>query len=316
VPAPPTVRSIPASYGRPRAEYDAIRGSCAIDRVAPRLLVAVPADGAANALAVLRRRPFEPGSGAVRAAALLNDEGRLTACVTIIRRHDGTLMLDISNPTGGATLDAAGVETEPHGDEVVRMRLRGPRLAEVLGREAPAAGDLVENHVIGETPVVLCGTGSGRIALYCDRAGARATWDRLVTGGAVPVGGDALETVRIEDAEPCLERDFQTPLPPASAGLGAFAGGTDTARVLVAIEHEGARALERARLLHGGDEVGELRVAANGVERAGRPVALALIDRPLSAPGTPIDVDAGELQLAGVVTNQVALPPGSAAPNY
>ncbi len=315
MPAPPAIRSIPACYGQPRAEYDAIRSGCAIDRIAPRLLVAVPVTDAAAALARLRRRPFEPGSGAVRAAILLNADGLVTAAVTIVTRHDGALMLDISNPTGGAALTAAGVATEPHGDEVVRMRLRGPDLARVLALQPPAAGDLVEDHVVAGTPIILCGTGRDHVALYCDRAGARATWDHLVAAGAVPVGSDALETVRIEDAEPCLERDFIAPQPAAAAGFGAFAGGDDR-RVLVAIEHEGVRALERGRLLCEGADVGELRVGAASVRRAGRPIALATVDRALSAPGTPLDVDAGELALAGVVMHQVALPAGNAAPIY
>ena len=133
--------------------------------------------------------------------------------------------------------------------------------------------------------------------------------------GALPVGSTALETVRIEDAEPCLERDFTQPVAPALAGMGEFAP-TDDARVLVAIEHEGPSPLARAKLRADGAEVGELRVGARSVRRAGRAIALATVDRALAAPGAQIDVDAGERVLAGVVVRRAALPVGSAAPNY
>jgi glycine cleavage system aminomethyltransferase T len=65
-----------------------------------------------------------------------------------------------------------------------------------------------------------------------------------------------------------------------------------------------------------GAEVGDLRVGARSVQRAGRAIALATIDRALAAPGVPVDVDAGERVLAGVVTRRAGLPSGSAAPNY
>ena len=128
--------------------------------------------------------------------------------------------------------------------------------------------------------------------MYCARSSARECWEALVAAGAVPVGSIALETVRIEDGEPCLERDFSQPQEPACAGLGEFAP-TREDRVLVAIEHEGPQPLARGVLRAGGVEVGELRVGARSVQRGGRAVALATVDRALAAPGTAIDVDAG-----------------------
>ena len=86
--------------------------------------------------------------------------------------------------------------------------------------------------------------------------------------------------------------------------------------MLVAIEHEGPQPLARGVLRAGGVEVGELRVGARSVQRGGRAVALATVDRALAAPGTAIDVDAGERVLQGAVVQRAALPVGNAAPNY
>ncbi len=189
-------------------------------------------------------------------------------------------------------------------DPIVRMRLRGPELATVLGTEPPPAGARLLDLTFGGARVVLCGTGSDRAAVYCARSGARQCWDALVAAGAVPVGSTALETVRIEDGEPCLERDFTQPQQPACAGLGEFAP-TDDARVLVAIEHEGPGARSPGACC--GWRRGRWASCASGarsVQRAGRAIALATVDRALAAPGTAIDVDAGERVLAGVVVVQ------------
>jgi glycine cleavage system aminomethyltransferase T len=311
---PPAIRSIPAAYDAgERAEYEALRGGCGIDRIAPRALADLTGADAARVPSPLRFRLFDPGPRDVRAAVLLDEHGLLTATATVVRLP-GRLVLDCSNPTARQALGMP--ETVfAQDDPIVRMRLRGPALADVLGAAPPEAGALRLDLAPGDSRTVVCGTGTDRAAIYCARSGARACWEALVAAGALPVGSIALETVRIEDGEPCLERDFPQPQEPACAGVGEFAP-TGEARVLVAIEHEGPRPLAQAILRSGGQQVGELRVGARSVLRAGRAVALATIDRALAAPGTAVDVDAGERVLQGAVMKRAALPVGSAAPNY
>ncbi|MDX6375861.1 MAG: aminomethyltransferase [Gaiellaceae bacterium] len=305
---PPPIRSIPRAYeAGEQAEYSAIRGGCAIDRIVPRALLEVAGEGPVTALLrALRFRLFDPGPADVRAAVILDGE-RVTATATVVRRAPDRLLLDCSNPTSERVLEAAGVELLEHGDQLVRMRLRGPSLAAVLGTEPPAPGVLRTDVTPGGASTLLCGTGFDRVTIYCGRDSARACWDALVAAGALPVGSTALETVRIEDAEPCLERDFPQPVAPELAGVGEFAHGDDS-RVLVAIEHEGPTPLAHATLRIDGAEVGDLRVGARSVQRAGRAIALATIDRALAAPGVPVNVDAGERVLAGVVTRRAGLP--------
>jgi glycine cleavage system aminomethyltransferase T len=310
---PPAIRSIPAAYDSgERTEYEALRSRCGIDRIAPRALADLVGDGLRTP-APLRFRLFDPGPGDVRAAVLVNDLGLVTCAVTVVRLP-GRLLLDCSNPTAQKVLDLP--ETAfAQDDPIVRMRLRGPRLGDVLGATPPAAGALRLDLQPGGSRAVVCGTGRDRATIYCARSGARACWDALVAAGAEPVGSIALETVRIEDGEPCLERDFPHPQEPAAAGLGEFAP-TGEARVLVAIEHEGPRPLAAGALRRDGAPVGELRVGARSVLRGGRAVALATLDRALAAPSTAIEVDAGERVLPGAVIKRAALPVGNAAPNY
>jgi glycine cleavage system aminomethyltransferase T len=223
VSTPPAIRSIPAAYDAgEQAEYAAIRSGCAIDRIAPRALVEVAGDEGVRALLrALRFRLFDPGPGEVRAAVVLAGE-RLTATATVVRRAPDRLLVDCSNPTAERVLEDAGIELLSHEGQLVRMRLRGPALAAVLGSEAPATGVLRTDLAPGGSSTLLCGTGPDRATIYCGRDGARACWDALVAAGALPVGSTALETVRIEDAEPCLERDFPQPVHLALAAPGAL----------------------------------------------------------------------------------------------
>jgi glycine cleavage system aminomethyltransferase T len=221
--------------------------------------------------------------------------------VTLVRTPRTTIV-DISNPY--AARSVTGLATSA--TDTARMRLRGPQAAAVLrAAGVPAAHE-----------GVVAGTGGDRFVLYCAVGVARSTWDALVAAGAVPVGAVALETVRIEDAEPCLERDFQQPLPPNAAGFGDATGAEPPARRLVAIEHEGLAPLPRAQVRIGETEVGDVRVACTSFVRAGRPIALASIDTARAVPGTAIEVGKARTWSPGVVTAVAVLPAGALAPNY
>ncbi len=238
---PPSIRSIPPAYDAgEQAEYAAIRSGCAIDRIAPRALLEVAGDDAVAALLrVLRFRLFDPGPADVRAAIILDGE-RMTAAATVVRRAPDRLLLDCSNPTAERLLEAAGIELLEHGDQLVRMRLRGPGLAAVLGGEPPGRRRPAHRLRARRRRARCCAAPAPTAPpIYCGRDSARACWDSLVALGVLPVGSTALETVRIEDAEPCLERDFTQPVAPALAGMGEFAP-TDDARVLVGDRARGA----------------------------------------------------------------------------
>ena len=319
MPVPPLIASIPTSYGDARREYAALREGCGLDRVAARCLVHVEPENADAAIATLDVRPGP--AAAVQLAVVRNADGLLAGCVSVIHRPTGPLLLDGSNPRVDRIIgERLGVARDGLGDTVVRIRLRGPSTGTVLasvGAPAPvASGAIEESAVIDGLPVIVCTTGADRCALYCDRHHARRIWDTIVTAGAVSVGSIALETVRIEDAEPCLERDFPGPVAVADAGF-ADLSHRPSDRVLVAVEHEGSIAFDRGTVLAGdGTAVGEVRVAAISVRRAGRPIAFALIDEAHASAGTILSLDGGVVRARAIVTAAVALPPDAASPNY
>src|SRR6478672_10026920 len=126
---PPAIRSIPAAYeAGEREEYEALRSRCGIDRIAPRALADLIGGAAERVPAALRFRLFNAGPGHVRAAVLLDEHGLLTATATVVHLP-GRLVLDCSNPTAREALglpETAFAQDDP----IVRMRLRGPALAD------------------------------------------------------------------------------------------------------------------------------------------------------------------------------------------
>ena len=269
---PPAIRTIPASYDAgEQAEYAAIRSGCAIDRIAPRALVEVAGeDAGARAPARAPVPPVRPRAGrrARRGGARRRpaDGDRDRRAPRARPPAPGLLQPDRRARARGGRHRAAVARGTAGADAPARSAAGG----RAGRRDAPPAGTLRTDLAPGGSSTLLCGTGADRATIYCSLDGARACWDALVGAGALPVGSTALETARIEDAEPCLERDFTQPVPLALAGLGEF-GPTDEARVLAAIEYEGpaplARAHAPARRRGGGRAPG--RRAVGGAGRTG-----------------------------------------------
>ena len=320
MPAPPTIASIPTSYGDAQAEYAALRDGCAIDRVAPRMMLALDDRSELGRLeGRLVPRPLA-ADGACRIALLLNEDGLLTSCLTILDDGASGALVDASNPTAEAVFAGAGIGFAARRGEVVRIRLRGPRAVAVLtgfSRATPTSvGGVATDAEIGELPVRIARTGPERAAIYCELPAARRTWDTLVAAGALPVGSAALETVRIEDAEPCLERDFSNPVTTTEAGFVEFGGEPTGDRVLVLVEYGGEVPHERATIYVGDEAIGDLRSSAWSVLRSGRPVGLARMAVAPAVPGAAVEIGSGARRVPGTVVRRASLPASLVAPNY
>jgi glycine cleavage system aminomethyltransferase T len=311
------IPSIPLAYASARDEYAALRSGAALDRVAVRRLVELDA---------ARRDQLRPLRGragaedlACAAAVVVDDDERLMAVASRIRLGDHRVLLDLSNRGGAPVLERGGAEIHDQTAEIVRIRLRGPEAAAALEAVTGGApgypGAVRVDGDVGGLPLVVACTAPHRFALYCDRPHALPVWHALVGGGCVPVGSAALETVRIEDAEPCLERDFRGPPPLAPAGFGAFAAAEPApGRRLVLAEHEGATPVERATVRRDGADVGDVRAAAPSPQRAGRPVAFLLVPAEHAAPATELELHTGSRAFAARVVRTVEQPPNCEAP--
>ena len=161
----------------------------------------------------------------------------------------------------------------------------GPVFLAVLGGEPLAAGALRTDFVPGGASTLLCGTRADRATIYCGRDSARACWDSLVALGVLPVGSTALETVRIEDAEPCLESATSRSRSPSR--WRAWASSPPPTKPRAGRDRdEGPAPLARASSASAAPRWA--RSASAPGRWAGRAgVALATMDRALAAPGSP-----------------------------
>jgi folate-binding protein YgfZ len=155
--------------------------------------------------------------------------------------------------------------------------------------------------------------------LIVDRANAAYLWSELIKAGAQPVGYDALEVLRIEAGVPRYGIDMddtnvvsETNLDDAvSFTKGCYIGQEIIARIkyrghvakkLSGLLFEGTVAVGAGSVVNSaeGKEIGRL-TSVTFSPRLNRAIALAYLKYDYLAPGTPVKVAAGDLELSGTV---------------
>ena len=164
-------------------------------------------------------------------AALLTNKGKMLGDLRLLRTADGVL-LDCERVGLQPVFDAlrramVGWRVELHKRtlESAHLALVGPHAREVAGAAAEGLGAAEHAHraaTIAGTPVRLVVTDLGLDVLTeaRDAAGVRAA---LQGAGAVEVGEDAAEVVRVESGRPRYGVDLDDSVIPQEAGLNARA---------------------------------------------------------------------------------------------
>ncbi|PRY16594.1 glycine cleavage system aminomethyltransferase GcvT [Kineococcus rhizosphaerae] len=155
-------------------------------------------------------------------------------------------------------------------------------------------------------------TGEDGFEVFVPVAHALAVWDALLAAtrehGGVPAGLACRDTLRLEAGMPLYGHELSRDVTPFAAGLGRVVkldkepggvgydalrrlAGTEPARVLVGLRGAGRRAPRAGyAVVHDGSAVGEVTSGALS-PTLGFPVAMAYVQRELSAPGTALHVD-------------------------
>lgn len=155
-------------------------------------------------------------------------------------------------------------------------------------------------------------TGEDGFELYVPNIAATRLWDTLMTAGAghglVPAGLAARDSLRLEAGMPLYGNELTLTTTPFDVGLGrmigfkskgdfvarealAALGETEPSRVLVGLVSDGRRAARSgSAIISDGAEVGVV-TSGQPSPTLGHPIALAFVDRELSAPGTEVAVD-------------------------
>lgn len=216
-------------------------------------------------------------------------------------------------------------------EAVSLIAVQGPRSEEaLLATEGLEHDDVVAmGHTLADLPYYACMgmrfrgasvlvartgyTGEDGFEVFIDSGRAAELWDALLTAGAplglVPCGLASRDTLRLEAGMPLYGHELSRDTLPAQAGLGRVvplktkeadfvgraaveAGPAEGARVLVGLVAEGRRAA-RADCAVLGPDGAEVGIVTSGAlsPTLGHPVAMALVDPGLAAPGTELAID-------------------------
>lgn len=320
----------PARYDDPAAEYAAAREGAALLDLSERGLLAVTGPQRQKFLnALLSHELLQRPAGQGCLAALMDVKGHLQVLLRALVTDDSVLLempAERLAPVEATLLHykvAAPVRFAQR--PVAVLGLVGPRAAELLaGLGAEVSGLGPEAHTGatlpgGQARVARASDLPGGFVLQALPEGRAELWAALLAAGARPVGGAALDALRVEQGLPWYGRDVGEENLLHETGLvalchsprkGCYLGQEVVAR----LEARGGnvnRALRGLRLeapvqdgaeLHaGGEGVGRVTTAALS-PRLG-PIALAYVHRNHFAPGTRLDA-------AGVPATVASLPLG------
>jgi aminomethyltransferase len=314
-----------ATFGDPVSEYWAIRRGAALwDTYA---LVKFRFSGPDALIALDRlftRRLIGAAPGIVRYGMLLNEEGLMLDEATVVVVSDEDVYL-LGNDSSQTFVDHMLAHTSGLDVSIVDvsravpcLAVQGPRSFEVVSKLTDAEiGELrwfrclldpVE--VAGVRVLMLRAGFTGELGyefyLLDGDDGATTLWDAIVDAGAVPVGLDAIEKVRIEAGLLIAEEDYDPgATDPTELGMQRYLDLEDHTfvgreavierarvplRTFVTLVLDGSDVPAHGAPVFTGDErVGEVR-SADTTPRFGT-LALAVVDTAHAAPGTKLTVE-------------------------
>ncbi len=228
-------------------------------------------------------------------------------------------------------------------DELALLALQGPRSKEILGsiimeeRLPSRYYSFKENIDVGGISCLISRTGytgEDGYELYCRPDEASALWEMLLkTGNSLPAEGDASDgkpviipcglgardTLRLEAAMPLYGHEMDETISPLETGLGFavklnkddFIGKTgllnrgEPGRVRVGLNITGRGIAREACIVYAGNQAIGITTSGTHCPYLKRPVAMALLEKTYSIPGTELEVDVRGRRISAQV---VALP--------
>jgi folate-binding protein YgfZ len=307
------------------AQYRQLREECGmVDRGGRGKILVSGADAAEYLQGQLTNDVEALAEGEGCYAALLDRKGHLQSDMRVLRLSDG-IWLDLEPGPAPAVLShlrtysiGREVEIADVSEEWTILALIGPRSSEIAGFEGlgPEHAQRRRNWEGVDALGVATALGVDLIAAAAD---AEALRELALAAGAVEVGEDAAEIIRIESGIPRFGAEMSAETMPAEAGIvdaavsftkGCYIGQEPVAR----LHYKGRpnRSLRGLELSAPAEAGAELRLGDRAVGRIGSscvspargPIALAIVRRE-AEPGAELAV--GE---AGVTARVVDLPFG------
>ena len=315
---------VPADYGDVATEHQAVMtGAGVIDRSRLGKVTVTGRDRAAFLQGMLSNdvKVLQPGQGCP--AAFLDAVGKVVSLLVVYALPD-RILLELPAGSTDKFLQAIDkflisekAEFESSDEAYAILALEGPKAAEVLTRVSGAPLDLspyahAEVTIAGAPVRVMRRSESVAPGFHCWLAPehAPALWTALRGAGAVPVGADALEVLRLEAGIPAYGADVDDGviLPETRLDVlvsytkGCYIGQETVARV----KYRGHINRGRSGLVLDGEtvpapgdailaedkEVGRVTSAARSIA-LGKPIALGYVRREHFEPGSAVLVKSG-----------------------
>ena len=330
----------PADYGDMAAEYRAVMtGAGVIDRSVLGKVTVTGRDRTAFLQGMLSNdvKTLKPGQGCP--AAFLDAHGKVVSLLVVYVLAD-SMLLEL--PTGSTEKFLQAIDKflisekayfEPSDDGYAILAVQGPKAAEVLSR---ASGASLELAAYGHTEAFIAGA-SVRVTSRAEAVTpgfhcwtvpeqAAAVWKALRDGGAVPVGADAAEILRVEAGIPVYGPDVDDTLILPETRLdalvsytkGCYIGQETVARVkyrghinrgLSGLVLSGDLVPSHGDLVLADDrEAGRITSAVRSIA-LGTPIALGWVRREHFEPGSPVSVKIGEELVSAHVAALPFAPP-------
>ena len=316
------------TYGNTSEEYRAARqGAALFDRSAFGRLRIAGADGLdlLNRLSTNKLIDLTAGEGA--STVLTTNKGRIIDLLPIINLGDELLVITnpqtVQNVVDWIDLYTFGedIQVRDVTDETTLLHLAGPAAVSLLGPDAASLSLYSTREVSVQgvlAQVIRTDTlGTTGYDLLVSKSQAEEAWDALVRMGAVPIGDDAAEMLRVEQGAPRYGRELGEEFNPLEAGLlpsisfdkGCYIGQEVVVRLntynkvqkhLMGIAVEVGSALPGQRLEVDGKDAGFLTSVVNSpiLESA---LALGYVRTRHASVGQEVDIRSGDgLSRAGL----------------
>ncbi len=332
---------MPVRYSSDLAEHHAVRTAAGIFDISHMAEFLVEgADAAAYLDHALAGRLSAIAIGQAKYTLLLTEGGGIVDDLIVYRQGDERFLIvanagnhDQALAALRARLGDFAVALTDLSDEIALIAVQGPAARAVLEATAGLVAEGLDGlgyyrHLDGSfdgIPVHIARTGytgEDGFELYIRTDAAVALWNALTAAGAplglVPAGLASRDTLRLEAGMPLYGHELGLDTFPEQAGLGRVvavkedefvgkqaveAGPGEDARVLVGLASEGKRAGRAGYAVYSGDElVGEITSGALS-PTLGHPIAMAYVDRAVSAVGTPLEIDVRGSRVAASVVS-------------
>ena len=323
---------MPVSYAGIVAEVAAVRSSAGIFDVSHMGEVAVSGDGAFDFVQFVTTNDVSKLSpGKAQYSLLLNEGGGVVDDIIVYCQSKQNFLIVLNagckdkdwNWLQAQAKGKMGVALTDVSDQKALIAIQGPEAVKITAQIAhdPCLVDIKRFHFVhgmsGMTFSRTGYTGEDGFEIFCDWQDAPMLWQSLTDAGATPAGLGARDVLRLEAAYPLYGHELEADTRPFESGVGwAVKMGKGDFVGRIALQNKlpkqrlvGLRMNERAIprehfavFSPDGPPIGQTTSGTwSPTVKAG--IALARLDIPFAAPGTPVFVNIrGRLSPATVVS--------------